>query len=151
MEALDEGQLVEIGEEKQSETECEADEVVEISEKRQSETECEADEVVEIGEERQSENECEADEVVEIGEERLSEIDCEADEVWDEDDGLENVDILDETMRDVAGCQMVVEIEPILSDMSETKLAEEFVAKGCGCTFLKGEQCCQQFSSEYIT
>ena len=35
--------------------------------------------------------------------------------------------------------------------MSETKLAEEFVAKGCGCTFLKGEQCCQQFSTEFIT
>ena len=47
MEALD-GQLVEIGEERLSEIECEADEVVEIGEERQSETECEADAVVEI-------------------------------------------------------------------------------------------------------
>ena len=151
MEALDEGQLVDIGEERLSEIECEADEVVEIGEERQSETECEADEVVEISEERQSETECEADEVVEIGEERQSEIECEADEVWDEDDGLENADILNEIVRDVAGGQTDVEIEPTLSDISETKLAEEFVAKGCGCTFLKGEQCCQQFSTEYIT
>ena len=143
MEALDEGQLVDIGEERLSEIECEADKVVEVGEERQSETECEADEVVEIGEERQSETECEADEVVEIGEERQSEIECEADEVWDEDDGLENADILDEIVRDVAGGQTGVEIEPTLSDISETKLAEEFVAKGCGCTFLKGEQCCQ--------
>ena len=50
-------------------------------------------------------------------------------------------------MRDVAGGQTDVEIEPTLSDMSETKLAEEFVAKGCGCKFLNGEQCCQQFST----
>ena len=49
MEALDEGQLVEIGEERLSEIECEADEVVEIVEERQSETECEADEVVKRG------------------------------------------------------------------------------------------------------
>ena len=71
--------------------------------------------------------------------------------MWDEDDGLENADILNEIVRDVAGGQTDVEIEPTLSDISETKLAEEFVAKGCGSTFLKGEQCCQQFSTEYIT
>ena len=54
----------------------------------------------------------------------------------DEDDGLENVEILDEIVRDVAVGMTNVEIEPSLSDMSEMKLVEEFARRGCGCQLL---------------
>ena len=70
--------------------------------------------------------------------------------VQDEDDGLENVEILDEIVRDVAVGMTNVEIEPSLSDMSEMKLVEEFARSGCGCQLLSGEQCCKWFSIEYI-
>ena len=63
--------------------------------------------------------------------------------VQDEDDGLENVEILDEIVRDVAVGMTNVEIEPSLSDMSEMKLVEEFARRGCGCQLLSGEQCCK--------
>ena len=68
----------------------------------------------------------------------------------DEDDGLENVEILDEIMRDVAVGMTNVELEPSLSDMSEMKLVEKFARRGCGRQLLSGEQCCKWFSIEYI-
>ena len=70
--------------------------------------------------------------------------------VQGEDDGLENVEILDEIRRDVAVGMTNVEIEPSLSDMSEMKLVEEFARRGCGCQLISGEQCCKWFSIEYI-
>ena len=106
----------------------------------------------EVSGERQNDIECgdndEQDEHEQQNED--GEVQDEDDEVQDEDDGLEKTEILDEFVRDVAGGQTNVEVEPTLSDMSEMKLVQEFVKKGCGCKLLKGEQCCQQFTTEYI-
>lgn len=86
-----------------------------------------------IGEKMKSETECEAVEFG-IGEERQTESECEAVEV---------IKMMTLVVRDAAGGHTDVELEPTLSDMSETKLAKEFVVKRYGSMFLKREQCCK--------
>ena len=68
----------------------------------------------------------------------------------DEDDGLENADIFDKIVNNVARGNTNVEIEPTLSDQKELTIVEDFIKRGCGCKLLKGSPCCEQFSNEYI-
>ena len=68
----------------------------------------------------------------------------------DEDDGLENADIFDKIVNNVARGNTYVEIEPTLSDQKELTIVEVFIKRGCGCKLLKGSPCCEQFSNEYI-
>ena len=86
---------------------------------------------------------------VEIGEQSI-EPDDEDDEIVDEEDELEKDDIVREVVSAVAINQTDFEIEPTVSDLCENRLVCEFAEKGCGCALLKGQQCSQQFSTDYI-